>query len=631
MQPRALPVVTVLVAGLAVPPSAAGAPDPGPEFRAVGPAGGSVSAFAFGADGRIFSGSRGSGVFSSDNGGNTWVRRGDGLPPDVSVSHVEAWPGSRVVYLSTWADGAYRSTDNGTTWRRITQVATVDDVAFHPSDPDTVFLASSGNGLLRSTDAGESWTTLTEPNGQPVRAEAVEIAPSRPDTVYLVDVTLRRSTDGGDTWTGLGPSYTIVEDVEVDPSDPDTVYASDLSEGVQRTTDGGAHWSRLDLPEYGMDGIAVDPTDPDTVWVGTWADGTVYRSSDGGSSWAQLLVPGARHATPVVRVGPDGRSWVGAENRGPLVSADDGASWRLRRTGFLGSGIPALVAPTQRLVLAGTFGDGIQRSTDGGSTWRSSGISGGRLRTLVAQPGSPQVVVAGADRGTFRSADGGATWDRVATFPATDVVFSPSQPARAYAVFTGGWALTDDGGRTWQRRRFPLGIYGSSEVVVHPTRPGRIWMTCSCGVMWSTDAGRTWQTPQSGTTPPSVNEMVMPADRPGTLYAAGDYGLYRSTGGARDGTWQAIGPPAAGSSDGHAVVTAPGDGDTVYYGAISDSGYPGVYRSTDGGDTWTRWTSGMPTTWVQSLALTPDGGRLFAGTTAYGVESGGGVLLADLP
>ena len=340
MQPRALPVVTVLVAGLAVPPSAAGAPDPGPEFRAVGPAGGSVSAFAFGADGRIFSGSRGSGVFSSDNGGNTWVRRGDGLPPDVSVSHVEAWPGSRVVYLSTWADGAYRSTDNGTTWRRITQVATVDDVAFHPSDPDTVFLASSGNGLLRSTDAGESWTTLTEPNGQPVRAEAIEIAPSRPDTVYLVDVTLRRSTDGGDTWTGLGPSYTIVEDVEVDPSDPDTVYASDLSEGVQRTTDGGAHWSRLDLPEYGMDGIAVDPTDPDTVWVGTWADGTVYRSSDGGSSWAQLLVPGARHATPVVRVGPDGRSWVGAENRGPLVSADDGASWRLRRTGFLGLASP---------------------------------------------------------------------------------------------------------------------------------------------------------------------------------------------------------------------------------------------------------------------------------------------------
>ena len=119
---------------------------------------------------------------------------------------------------------------------------------------------------------------------------------------------------------------------------------------------------------------------------------------------------------------------------------------------------------------------------------------------------------------------------------------------------------------------------------MHPTRPARIWMTCSCGVMWSTDAGRTWQTPQSGPTPPSVNEMVMPADRPGTLYAAGDYGLYRSTGSARDGTWQAIGPPAAGSSDGYAVVTAPGDGDTVYYGAISDSGYPGVYRSTDGGD-----------------------------------------------
>ena len=543
MQPRALAVVSVLVAGLAAPPSAAGAPDPGPEFRAVGPSGGSVSAFAFGADGRIFSGSRGAGVFSSDNGGNTWVRRGDGLPPDVSVSHVEAWPGSRVAYMSTWADGAYRSADNGTTWHRITQVATVDDVAFHPSDPDTVFLASSGNGLLRSTDAGESWATLTEPNGQPVRAEAVEIAPSRPDTVYLVDVTLRRSTDGGDTWTGLGPSYTIVEDVEVDPSDPDTVYASDLSEGVHRTTDGGAHWSRLDLPEYGMDGIAVDPTDPGTVWVGTWADGTVYRSSDRGRTWAQLLVPGTRHAAPVVRVGPDGRVWVGAENRGPIVSADDGASWRLRRTGFLGSGIPALVAPRPGLVLAGTFGDGIQRSTDGGSTWRSSGISGGRLRTLVAQPGSPRWWSPGPTAARSAPPTGvppgiGSRPSRPPTWSSPRVarrVPTPCSPAAGPSPTTVA--------APWQRRRFPLGIYGSSEVVVHPTRPGRIWMTCSCGVMWSTDAGRTWQTPQSGTTPPSVNEMVMPADRPGTLYAAGDYGLYRSTGGARDGTWQAIGPP----------------------------------------------------------------------------------------
>ena len=313
MHTRALPVVTALVAALAAPPSATGAPDPGPEFRAVGPAGGSVSTFAFGADGRSFTGAGARECSPPTTAGGPGYAAATACHRTCRCPTSRRGPGAGVVYLSTWAHGAYRSADNGTTWHRITQVATVDDVAFHPSAPDTVFLATSGNGLLRSTDGGGSWTTLTEPNGQPVRAEAVEIAPSHPSTVYLVDVTLRRSTDGGETWSGVGPDYTLVEDVEVDPTDPGTVYASDLSEGVHRTTDGEVYWTRLDLPAYGMDGIAVDPTDPTTVWVGTWADGTVYRSADSG----RLVERAARHRRAPRRPGGPGRPrWAHLGRRG---------------------------------------------------------------------------------------------------------------------------------------------------------------------------------------------------------------------------------------------------------------------------------------------------------------------------
>ena len=65
------------------------------------------------------------------------------------------------------------------------------------------------------------------------------------------------------------------------------------------------------------------------------------------------------------------------------------------------------------------------------------------------------------------------------------------------------------------------------------------------------------------------------------------------------------------------------------------SGVPGfvsyaAFRSGDGGRTWSDLTGAMTTTWVASLSLEPSGGRLYVGTTAYGLESGGGVFAAQV-
>src|SRR5262245_30059560 len=83
-------------------------------WRAHGPSGGRVREVEIGPDGTVYAGTGGAGVFSSRDGGLTWQRRGAGLPADVLVSGMAVSRSSASrVYLSTYADGAYRSDDAG--------------------------------------------------------------------------------------------------------------------------------------------------------------------------------------------------------------------------------------------------------------------------------------------------------------------------------------------------------------------------------------------------------------------------------------------------------------------------------------------------------------------------------------
>ena len=152
------------------------------------------------------------------------------------------------------------------------------------------------------------------------------------------------------------------------------------------------------------------------------------------STWDQLRVPGARHAAP----GGPGRPRRARLGRRGEPGADRQRG-RRRVVAAATHRLPRVRHPRTRGPDAGTGAGGHLRRRDPAVHRRRDDLAlvrdrGGRLRTLIAQPGNPEVVVAGADRGTFRSADGGATWDRVASFPATDVVFSPAAGARLRRV-----------------------------------------------------------------------------------------------------------------------------------------------------------------------------------------------------
>ena len=151
-----------------------------------------------------------------------------------------------------------------------------------------------------------------------------------------------------------------------------------------------------------------------------------------------------------------------------------------------------------------SIGDGIYRSTDGGTTWTHLGLTDTeRFSRIAIHPHNPRIVFAAAmghawgrneERGLFRSTDGGDTWERVLyrneTTGASDVAIDPLDPDIVYAGMYdyrrrpwhfrsggpgSGLFRSTDGGNSWTRLTDPAlanGLPGNGVV-------GRVGSACT--------------------------------------------------------------------------------------------------------------------------------------------------------
>ena len=220
--------------------------------------------------------------------------------------------------------------------------------------------------------------------------------------------------------------------------------------------------------------------------------------------------------------------------------------------------------------------------------WRNIGPANmaGRVSDIEAVESNPSLVyVSAASGGVWKSTNAGTTWAPIFTQYGTasvgDIaVFQPNPDiiwvgtgeanVRNSVGFGDGIYKSTDGGKTF----INMGLKEShhiDRVVVHPTNPdlvyvasqGHLWdVGGDQGVFRTRDGGRTWQKlggglPNDGKT--GASELVMDPSNPNILYA---------------GFWERLREPNKFTSGG-------------------PNG--GIYKSTDGGDTWTKLTNGLPT------------------------------------
>lgn len=262
-------------------------------------------------------------------------------------------------------------------------------------------------------------------------------------------------------------------------------------------------WSSLGPTNIGgrVTDLAVDPTKRDVVYAAS-ASGGVWRSTDAGQTFTHTWPSDQAQGIGALAITKAGVLYAGAGEANP------GGNY------------------------ASNTGDGLFRSTDGGTTWQYVGLKGSdRIGGIAIDPtNDKRMFVAaagtlyqhGGERGLFMTEDGGATWTKTLaganpTTGAIDVTINPADPRIVYAAmwdhhrlphekaFGGvgsGLHRSVDGGKTWTRLAGGLpsasANLGRIGVTIAPSDPNRVYATAmdaSGGVlgMWSSNnRGDSW-------------------------------------------------------------------------------------------------------------------------------------------
>jgi photosystem II stability/assembly factor-like uncharacterized protein len=289
-------------------------------------------------------------------------------------------------------------------------------------------------------------------------------------------------------------------------------------------------------------------------------------------------------------------------------------------------------------VYAGTLEGYVFKSTNAGVNWAaaSSGMLGAlRIYALAVDPSNSGTVYAGTGSGVFKSTDGAVGWTLVAPGFVLSLAIDPSAPATVYAGGLGGVSKSSDRGLTWTSPSQPAGVNGVYSVAIDPSHPATLYAGENNGIEKSVDGGVTW-TALPALSVPYFAVVVDPL-HPATVYASSDMGVAKTTDGGM--TWTVLpssGLPGAAHLGNLAIdPRAPG----TLYASEGFSPTPpaitglGIYKTIDGGATWTAITSGPGATYVYALAIDPTNSAVIYAGNRTGIfkstSAGAGWSVAD--
>jgi len=340
-------------------------------------------------------------------------------------------------------------------------------------------------------------------------------------------------------------------------------------------------WTRSG-PEGGeVRTLAVHPFDESVVFAGT-NDG-VYRSDDGGQSWSRKSAGIGSRTTKTIVINPE--------------------------------------YPNEVFMLV--WGrNGLFRSVDSGESWENLPLqNGGPLDFLRYSPNPFVLYVIDDDDSLFSSADSGETWSTVTLdlWTIRDFAVHPVHPERmAVALGSEDVAISADFGNSWTPCGSEPGDYAWT-VTFDPFDPNVLYVPGADAVHRSRDGCETWSTFHQ----PGIDVfsfLKVDAGPPNTLFADTANGLIVSTDGAEH--WVPYGPeiPPQLTYD---VVSAPVNPDVIYVAADGLDDRRGVFRSGDGGSSWTIGKEELCVSSIESVVLNPNDSTIaYAGAKFFGTYQG---------
>nr|BBH91920.1 hypothetical protein KTA_01190 [Thermogemmatispora argillosa] len=248
---------------------------------------------------QLYAGDARNGIFASDDGGQHWQPRNQGLPLPLAVNALSFDATERRLYAAT-DHGVFVSSDGGGHWRTASAGLPTDSctaLAFDLERASVLYVGTAHHGVFVSSDGGEHWQAANRglPSGSPINDLAYV---SDQGQLWAATVGgIYRSDNGGQSWRplsrGLPANITVyrVRPAALSGGEPRLVFAG-TDQGIFLSHDDGASWQRNKegLARLSVRAILIDFRTPTTLYIGTNIG--VLRSNDSGQVWSAIIGSG---------------------------------------------------------------------------------------------------------------------------------------------------------------------------------------------------------------------------------------------------------------------------------------------------------------------------------------------------
>lgn len=503
--------------------------------------GGAIAVVGATIDGTIIAASDLSGIYLSDDNGDSW--RVAGWNNNIHETHISSLgfhPTDNDTFIIGTYNGAYKTSDGGVTFALVLaenaligSYPYIEDIVFSHSNPDIVYITYHSNAasidgeVYKSIDGGDSWNPVVNEN-LPANLRILKLLVHPLDSSLIYALTgksrfscspaqLYQSPDGGQNWQRIASGIGDILDVDLDPSNDQILYVSTFVANTCPTD--SADFEGFSFEDY---------------VGGDWTSGEVYKSTTGGISFSQIGTE-----TGIINVNnanPQNIKLVNilsmlqyyndygniADNEvGTFSSNNGGSSWS--HTGSIlnwykgfrinpwyafawsFNGLTKTVTKDEfnSNKMYASFGQWAWSSTDGGNTinnistkevspnyWLSTGMENINGHALEVNQLSPNVVyMGGYDIGFWQSMDTGSSWKQL---------LPDLQQYESYV-----WS-SFDGSSTTPGRNQNSGS-NVATIISDPDRDNMVWASFSedqyntpTGLFRSTNFGEGWQLINNG-------------------------------------------------------------------------------------------------------------------------------------
>lgn len=538
------------------------------------------------------------GVYRSKDGGETWeqvlhVSLGAGAvdialdPNNPRILFATIWQARRTFWSidSGGPDsGLWRSKDGGDTWENISTNPGLPDgilgkigVSVSPAMPGRVFalIEAEGRkrGLYRSDDHGASWekvSSKTELQWRPWYYMHVIAHPTRPDTVYVMNMKAWKSIDGGKTFEEFHTPHGDNHALWIDPTDPDRMIGCDDG-GAWVTLNAGDSWStiynQLTAQFYH---VAVDDQYPYMVYGSQQDNSSIAvpsRTNKGAINWGDCYPPGTAESGYVApKPGDPNIVFVGA------IGSSPGGGDSLQRYDHR----------TQQIQLVSVWPEAYH---DG----NTAEVRFQWTYPIVFSPQDPDTLYAAGNK-VFRSQDEGHSWDEISP----DLTYADPD-----TMGVSGPLTMDTAGAEMYATIFSLMVSAHEQgVLMTGSDDGRVHVSRNDGGDWAE------------VTPPDMEkftQITMIAESPhvaGTVYMSaarhktGDYGAYLWKTTDLGDSWTRLDDGIPENDFCRVIREDPNRAGLLYVGTER-----GIYVSFDDGGSWQPLQCNLPVSPVYDLVV----------------------------